>query len=1028
MKLSGRSFIITLLVIAILLIALIGYLIYGIIVSNTEEEVPTATLFIVDSSQRMADSMASGNLTKLEAARQVVQDSVNRLPQSEVVSVHVFGSGARTPSCQDTLNLVPAGIENSEQVINGVNTLNAGTEDAAMVQAAVEAVEELGETGFEGLANLVFVIGGSPTCDLNEDLIARAANRFRIEISTVIISLQSERDAGEGFTFELPFEGQEVEIGDASEIAGLVPTIFPGDTLPNLDPDTPTPTETPIAPILEPSTPTTVPIESGPGGNTDPTDNPDTDSPTAVPTNTAVPTETEVPSPTNTSPPPVLGTNTPTIDPNVSPTFTNTPDPEITNTPTPTPSETPLPPTSTFTPIPPTNTPRPGEPVPPTNTPETESVINVSGIFVDESGGSAFVIFTRPVSNSKQVRVDYQTVDGSAQAGSDYVPTSGQLVWEPFESGEQTVIIGIVDDQVLETNETFNLNLSNVVNATLQQNQVSITIQDNESGDVIIDPTSITVSESAGNTSAAITLNGPPSAPVTIALSSTNGNVCIPSGQVTLDGSNWGSGVPVSISIIDNPDVNFAGVDQCTIQTAPATSADPNYNGINPADINIQILDNDATYVDGACSDVNGNGVCDDGIRFRTIQAAINNGLSLTSPVLNIIITSSPHTESGINVNRDVVLSGPAGTVLQAAGAPGSAPGRIMTVENGANVTLNSLTLQNGNVGGSNGGAILNNGNLTIQDVSFLNNRASGSGGAIALTATGSLNDTAGGIYDTNISGNCGGAIYVPLGGNASVNQTNFSRNEAVNGGAICAEGAIAVIGGTISGNVASSNGGAAYINTATEPSIDAATVSSNRATNGGAVFINDGGKFRTAGATYSTNQTSGGAGGAILARGDLTTWNVTISSNQSDNGGAGIDHQAGIVNLYNSTIAFNTSLAGGPSGLSSATATLFNTILDGNVNGNCNGSIKLFYSLIGTTIGTCTITELDGSTNQIGVTAGLSGLRDNGGDTNTHEPANDGAAIDNGWPFNQGCEGNDQAGNSRVQGAACDIGAIERR
>ncbi len=1029
MKLSGRSFIITLLVIAVLLIALIGYLIYGIIRSNSAEEVPTATLFIIDSSQRMSDPMQSGNLSKLEAAKQVVQDSVNRLPQSEVVSVHVFGSGAKSPSCADTLGLVPAGIENSNQVITRVNGLNAGTEEAAMVQAAVEAVEELGDTGFEGIANLVFVIGGAPTCDLNQDLIARAANRYRIEIKTAVISLQSERDAGEGFTFDLPFGGQEIEIGDAEEIAELVPTLFPGDSLPNLDPDTPTPTETPIAPILEPATPTPDPIDSSPGGGgeTEPTEdaNPGDSEPTAVPTETPVPSDTPIPSPTNTSSPPVLGTNTPTIDPNAPPTDTPTPDEEATSTPSPT--NTPLPPTNTFTPPPPTETPRPGQPTSPPPTAEPDSVINVSDIFVDESRGSAFVILSRSGRNSKQVRVDYQTVNGSATAGSDYVPTSGQVVWEPLVDGEQTVIIGIVDDQVLESNETFSLNLSNVVNATLSQNSVNITIQDNESGDVIINPSAITVSESAGSTSAAITLNGPPQAPVTVSFSSTNGNVCIPPNQVTLDQSNWNASVPIGITIVDNPDINLAGVDQCTIQTSATSSSDPNFNGINPADINIEILDNDATYVNGACSDVNGNGICDDGIRFRTIQAAIDNGLALTSPTLNIIVTNSPHTEANISVDRDIVLSGPAGTIIQAAGSPGSASGRIMTVENGANVTLNSLTLQNGNIG-SNGGAILNNGNLTVQDVTFINNRATGSGGAIALTSTGVLNDTAGGIYDTNISGNCGGAIYVPLGANATVGQTNFSRNEATNGGAICADGAITINGGVISGNVASSNGGAAYINTGTEPSINAATVSSNRAANGGAVYINDGATFRTTGSTYSTNQADGGAGGGILARGDLTTWNVTISSNQSGTGGAGIDHQAGIVNLYNSTIAFNTSLSGGPSGLSSTTATLFNTILDANVNGNCNGSINLFYALVGIQVGTCTLNEMSGTTNQIGVSAGLGGLSDNGGDTNTHAPAIDGPAIDTGWPFGQGCEGNDQAGNSRTQGAACDIGSLERR
>ena len=210
MKLSGRSFIISLLIIAALLIALIAFLLYRIFFASTVEVIPTATLFIVDSSQRMGEPMAEGNLTKLEAAQQVVQDSVNRLPQTEVISVHVFGSGAVEPSCSDTFALVPASTDNSDEVISSVSGLMAGSEEAAMVQAAVEAIEDLGQSGFEGNANLIFVIGGNPTCNLNEGLISRAASPFRIEISTLVISLQSERDAGEGFTIELPFDNQEI--------------------------------------------------------------------------------------------------------------------------------------------------------------------------------------------------------------------------------------------------------------------------------------------------------------------------------------------------------------------------------------------------------------------------------------------------------------------------------------------------------------------------------------------------------------------------------------------------------------------------------------------------------------------------------------------------------------------------------------------------------------------------------------------------------------------------------------------------
>jgi Ca2+-binding RTX toxin-like protein len=73
------------------------------------------------------------------------------------------------------------------------------------------------------------------------------------------------------------------------------------------------------------------------------------------------------------------------------------------------------------------------------------------------------------------VSVDFTTVNGSATAGSDYLATSGTLVFQPGEVS-RTIDVTILGDQVAEANETFFIVLSNVQGAFLGNGLSSATI------------------------------------------------------------------------------------------------------------------------------------------------------------------------------------------------------------------------------------------------------------------------------------------------------------------------------------------------------------------------------------------------------------------------------------------------------------------------------------------------------------------------------------------------------------------------
>ncbi len=82
---------------------------------------------------------------------------------------------------------------------------------------------------------------------------------------------------------------------------------------------------------------------------------------------------------------------------------------------------------------------------------------------------------------STAATVNYATSDGTAKAGSDYTATSGTLTFAPGET-VQTAKIPLLDDDIIEPDETFNVTLSNPSsNVTLGAvKQTSILIHDND--------------------------------------------------------------------------------------------------------------------------------------------------------------------------------------------------------------------------------------------------------------------------------------------------------------------------------------------------------------------------------------------------------------------------------------------------------------------------------------------------------------------------------------------------------------------
>lgn len=104
---------------------------------------------------------------------------------------------------------------------------------------------------------------------------------------------------------------------------------------------------------------------------------------------------------------------------------------------------------------------------------------NGFGNHVDRLGPSSLAAFTvgLDAASASQVTVNYSTADGSAVAGIDYVQTSGTLTFAPGET-TKTILVNTVNDTIADSTQTFTVNLSSPVGATITDGQGVATISD----------------------------------------------------------------------------------------------------------------------------------------------------------------------------------------------------------------------------------------------------------------------------------------------------------------------------------------------------------------------------------------------------------------------------------------------------------------------------------------------------------------------------------------------------------------------
>ncbi|MEX2141597.1 MAG: Calx-beta domain-containing protein [Pirellulales bacterium] len=140
-----------------------------------------------------------------------------------------------------------------------------------------------------------------------------------------------------------------------------------------------------------------------------------------------------------------------------------------------------------------------------------------SGNFVERFGHSSLAVFTVTLSepSAAPVTVAYTISNGSATEGTDYAAAFGTLTFAPGQT-TRTILVKTLDDAIAEPSETFTVNLSNAVGATILDGQGVATIQDSDPAGPTLSINDITVAEEGPHAAFTVRLNPPLNTPVRV--------------------------------------------------------------------------------------------------------------------------------------------------------------------------------------------------------------------------------------------------------------------------------------------------------------------------------------------------------------------------------------------------------------------------------------------------------------------------------------------------------------------------------
>ena len=222
------------------------------------------------------------------------------------------------------------------------------------------------------------------------------------------------------------------------------------------------------------------------------------------------------------------------------------------------------------------------------------TVTPIDGLATTESGGTA--LFTVVLDRYPNAPVTIPIESSGAGEGTSE-PASLTFTSANWDLPQTVTVRGLDDDaadgDVAYTVMTLPATSGDGSFAGVDADDVSLVNRDDDVAGFIITPTAgLTTSENGTDTEFSIRLSTRPDADVTLDVTSSRTDEgTVAPGSLTFTADSWDQPQTITISGVD--DVMADGIRNYAIMTQPASSADPHYNGLDPADISVANLDND---------------------------------------------------------------------------------------------------------------------------------------------------------------------------------------------------------------------------------------------------------------------------------------------------------------------------------------------------------------------------------------------------------------------------------------------------
>lgn len=228
---------------------------------------------------------------------------------------------------------------------------------------------------------------------------------------------------------------------------------------------------------------------------------------------------------------------------------------------------------------------------------------DVAGIIVDPTSGlttgedGSQATFTIKLASIPTANV---TIGLSSSNPNEGMVSPASLVITPDNwNAENTVTITGINDDVDDDDKPYTIVTSNSSSTDANFNNrlvddVSVTNSDNDDAGILVEPTSgLVTSENLTSATFTIVLETKPTANVTIGLSvDDNSEGQVSPSSVTFTATNWNA--PQTVTVTGKNDKQIDDDVVYNVVTAPASSTDPKYNGMDADDVEVTNFDNDS--------------------------------------------------------------------------------------------------------------------------------------------------------------------------------------------------------------------------------------------------------------------------------------------------------------------------------------------------------------------------------------------------------------------------------------------------